>query len=146
MGQALGCLFSDEIYNTTAFVASGSNITVDLHAQPVTARNMSLWLLEDQTNGQLINTWTLLLQYSNSSEYYPVHTDTGIGHKRILGLELAPGADTSVGDVIQSAVPDDLTIVGLRVQVTAEFASVSGQAARLRSMSLFSWDDKAACV
>ena len=64
--------------------------------KPITTSNMSVWVLEDQSDGQLINAWSLdcrmtrtLARGGSNEEWVACHAgDVGVGHKRIINVVL----------------------------------------------------------
>eukprot|EP00730_Choanoeca_flexa_P005344 TRINITY_DN11927_c0_g8_i1.p1 TRINITY_DN11927_c0_g8~~TRINITY_DN11927_c0_g8_i1.p1 ORF type:complete len:500 (+),score=78.50 TRINITY_DN11927_c0_g8_i1:22-1500(+) len=141
-GDALTCLFSRRLFNSSNLIRDGNNITVSF-SELVQARNLSLWVMEDQTNGQLVNAWSLWLQFANGT-WYKAHTDVGIGHKRILNVVLAQGKQPLsglLGDGAIVVVEDSSALVGARLVIESEFQSArTGAQAALRNIQLYQWD------
>ena len=103
--------------------------------------NLSVVLMEDQSSGQLINSWSLECKLATSGAspvYVPCHVnDTGIGHKRIINVVLpSPSPNTA-------AVAPAMT--GMRLVIHSHFA-VQGQTPRARSLEVYDWASRMNCV
>ena len=95
----------------------------------VTSRNLSVAVLEDQTDGQLIENWSLDCQTPGG--WSPCHSaDTGIGHKRII-------------NVVRGAA--DGAVSAMRINVLSHFA-MPGQVPWIRRLEVYDWESKQHCV
>ena len=94
MGAAIECLFSTKVGTG---VAQASNTSMEWQFDtPIPSHNLSVWLLEDQSDGQLINAWSLDCQLNNAASWTPCHADVGVGHKRIVNIVLPATPAASV--------------------------------------------------
>ena len=106
----------------------------------VTSGNLSVVLLEDQRDGQLIGRWSLDCLLEDA--WAPCHTnDEGVGHKRIVNVVI-PGGD-STGD--GSAANGTVSISAMRLNVLSHYA-MPGQVPRLRALEVYDWASATHCV
>ena len=178
MGAAIRCLFADEAKvasgGARAWSGQGSidwdfDAPVVPHAVPVDSRNssvdgplqynLSVVLMEDQSAGQLINSWSLECKLTTSGGtgtspaspvYVPCHNDdTGIGHKRIINVIL-PSASADTAASVAAAAPAAAAVAapamtGMRLVIHSHFA-VQGQTPRARSLEVYDWASRMNCV
>ena len=129
MGAAINCLFSSRV-GSGGPQASGTNMTWTFDT-PITSTNMSIWVLEDQSDGQLINQWSLDCRVGDGG-WIPCHdNDVSIGHKRIINVILAPPSSTSMD--------------AIRLNIHSHFA-LPDQVPKIARLEVYDWGSKTACV
>jgi len=128
MGAAIRCLFSSRIGSGEG-QASNTSMTW-VFDTPITSKNMSVWVLEDQSDGQLINQWSLNCKIGEG-QWIPCHdTDVSVGHKRIINVVL----DTKSGN-----------LNAIKLDVHSHFA-LPDQIPRIAKLEVYDWSSKAGCV
>jgi len=134
MGEAIKCLFSSRVASGGAQNASAADGTIVWsfgEAAAIASRNLSVVLLEDQTDGQLIGKWSLDCQERGSGDWSVCHAhDEGIGHKRIVNMLRDQGSSD---------------ITAMRLNVLQHYA-LPGQTPRMRALEVYDWESKAGCV
>jgi alpha-L-fucosidase len=134
MGEAIKCLFSSRVASGGAQNASAADGTIVWsfgEEAAIASRNLSVVLLEDQTDGQLIGKWSLDCQERGSGDWSACHAhDEGIGHKRIVNILRDQGSSD---------------ITAMRLNVLQHYA-LPDQTPRMRALEVYDWESKAGCV
>jgi hypothetical protein len=113
--------------------ASNANMTWSF-TNPITSTNISVWLFEDQSVGQLVNQWSLDCHVGDG--WVPCHSaDVSIGHKRIVNVLLPQ--DAAVG------AKSELTAI--RLNIDSHFA-LPDQLPSVAKVELYDWASQVGCV